>query len=244
MDIKEIVNSYTEKDSDNPIYAAFNLITFAKAIPWHIGKAVILALLLYFVLTFAMYKMGFSFVFLFIGFVLGLIWAVIVGVTAGIKFITSGLIGNFTDLLTGVVEPVDQMYDKWQSTSGEDGSRAAFFRDVTKEVIVPEFTSMLTFLPFKGSIEKFIQLFLDRVFDGLGKEGTDAATLDISPTANTSKSDKAPTKSYAATVVDSIDEGTGHVQSKISAPFWKAIKWGLILWGGMFLLHWLMGGMG
>ena len=237
MDIKEIVNSYTEKDSDNPIYAAFNLITFAKAIPWHIGKAVLLALLLYVILTFAMVKMGFGYLFLFIGFVLGLIWAIIVGVTAGIKFITSGLIGNFTDLLTGVVEPVDEMYDKWQATSGEDVSRSAFFRDVAKEVIVPEFTSMLKLLPFKGSIEKYLQLFLDRVFDGSGKEGTDAATLDISPKANTQKSD---TKSYAATVVKSIDEGTGHIQSKISAPFWKAIKWGLILWGGMFLVHWLM----
>lgn len=233
MNVKEFVQSYQGDSPNNPIYAAFNLITFAKAIPWHIGKALILALLLYGVLTFTMFKMGVGYIFLFLGFVFGLIWAIWVGVTAGIKFITSGLINNFTDLLAGTVEPVDKMYDQWKDTNQGDQSRASFFKDVATDVILPEFTKMMGFLPFKGSIEQYLKTFLDRVFDDKDKEGTTAPRLGIA--------EQEETQNYASKVIDSIEEGTEHIEAKISAPFWKALKYGILFWGGMILLQYLIG---
>ena len=231
MKVKEMVEKYRSNNADNPLYAAFNLITFAKAIPWHLGKAVLLALLLYLLLTFAMFQLGVGYFFLLFGFIVGLIWAIIVGVTAGVKFITSSLINNFTELLTGVVEPVDQMYDHWKDNTEEEISRTAFFRDVAKEVLVPEFTKMIRFLPFKGRIEKYLQLFLDRVFDDKDRDPSTSSKLSIQKNNQD--------KGFVASVVDSIEEGTEHIQSKIAAPFWRALQFGLLFWGGLFLLSYL-----
>lgn len=233
MKVKDMVDRYRkEEEGDNPIYAAFHLITFAKAIPWHLGKAILLALLLYLLLTFAMFKLGVGYILLLFGFIVGFVWAILIGITAGVKFITSSLINNFTELLTGVVEPVDEMYDHWKANSATAVSRSAFFRDVAKEVLVPEFTKMIRFLPFKGRIEKYLQQFLNRVFNDKDRDAVASSKISIQQNE--------AGKGFVTSVVDSIEEGTEHIQSKISSPFRKTLQFGLLFWGGLFLLDYLL----
>ncbi len=241
MDVKKIMQDY-EGEEGSPIASAFELFTFAKVIPWHLGKAFILSLFLYLVLNYALYQLGVNFAILLAGLLLGLVWAIIVGMTASVNFIAGGLIGTFSELLQSILQPVDRIYDRWEAEGGEDKKdRSAFTKEVVQEFVLPELKNAMGFLPFKGRIFQSVEKFAEGIFENAAADAEvkNKAAQKTSTTDANALAAAGAGGNYINGLLEKVDRDSGRAQGKVAAPFWKVMRWGLIFWGILFALHFI-----
>ncbi|MEO1410372.1 MAG: hypothetical protein AAFW73_10860, partial [Bacteroidota bacterium] len=236
MDIKKIISEY-EGEEGSPIASALDLFTFAKFIPWHLGKAVGLSLLLYLGLNFVLFQLDAGFFLSLLGLVLGLIWAFLLGMTASVNFIAGGLIQTFAELLANVLHPIDRMYDRWRAQERDASTdRTAFTQEVVQEFVLPELRNALGFLPFKGRVLTAVESMVEGIFekgDGTDPKSSTAVKAGVSP----AEDQKAQSSDYVDGLIQKVDENRQRARSRVATPFWKVMGWGLLFWGLLLVVH-------
>ncbi len=161
--VKEFVENYKDANGDNPIAAAFSLWTIAKAVPFQLIKSVSVALLVFLITLVLGWYMDVPwgyYLLLIIGGTLGFLFLVFFG---GVKFLSGIVINSVSEVLVGLISPIDDMYDVYKEYGEENLSRSEFTKRAFQDVVFPRVSGVLEFVPMKKSISKSVGLFTDNL---------------------------------------------------------------------------------
>lgn len=195
QELKQFVENYTDANGDNPISAAFSLWTIAKTVPFQLIKA---GLVGWFFLTVTMvfaWIFSLPWIYFLIIQVLGVIGFFFITFFAALKFLSTYAIEAIAELLSGVLSPIDDMYEVYRESSGGIVGRLQFSKRVIREVIFPRVSDILKFIPMKKSIAKTLSIFANQVsndnddisYDEIKDSSVKSMIVKINQSANTTK---------------------------------------------------------
>ncbi len=153
---KEFVDSYQDAEGMNPISAALSLWTIAKSVPVNAIKSALVALLIYFGSLIGCYFIGLPWWMVLIVIFGGLIGLIFLLLTGFVKFISGSVISSVAELLSGLISPLDDMYDLYKENKGGDLTRTQFFKKAIREIIFPRVSDALSLLPMKNWLNKSV----------------------------------------------------------------------------------------
>lgn len=173
--LKSLADNYQDKNGNNPFVSAISILTFLKSIPIHMFFAALSSLMFFITMTWITLAM-FSEVNLlmkFIVYVFGIIPALIIAVVAFAKYVTSSFLSSLKELLIGILQPIDDIYDKWKEVSTEKISKKEFISKFFREVIFPNLKNQLIGIFFKKKLTKALALLSTNFFSNDSVEDED-----------------------------------------------------------------------
>lgn len=206
-ELKQFVESYTDANGSNPISAAFSLWTVAKTVPFQLIKAGLVGvffIMVSFVLT---WWLGLPWLYFLILQILSGIGFFFITFFAAFKFLSSFVINAIADLLSGVLSPIDDMYEVYKDSSAGNIGRVQFSKRVIREVVFPRVSDILQFIPMKKRISQVLSIFADRVadsndnisYDQIKDSSVKSMIAKINQAANTTK--RITGKPFAASMI-------------------------------------------
>lgn len=213
--VKEIAENYQDDQGENPLFAALNLFTFAKTIPWQLFKAIGLTALLIGGMLFSLFYLGASWLLIITGVIASFFLLIFLPLSASVAFIGGSFLTNVEEMLMSLLSPIDQMYDAWQSTSDKKMSRQEFAQIIFNEIIFPRLTNYVPSIFMGASINKKLSE-VEGSFQDLDSDDN-LDTLD--------------------TLVASIPPKFAHIRHQTYRPFRWVLFLFLIVWGVLLLLH-------
>lgn len=211
--LQDFVDSYTDANGDNPISAAFSLWTIAKTIPIQVLKAGIVGWFFVGISLLVAWLLQLPFLY-FVGLqVLAALGFVFLTFFAAFKFISDFVVNAVTELITGILSPIDDMYEVYQNSSENNLSRFQFSKKVVREVVLPRVSDILKFIPMKNRITKVIGVFADKV----GDERDDISYEEI-------------TDSSVKSMMAKINSASKTTRSIVGKPFYVGVFYYVVLW--------------
>lgn len=217
-EIKEFVESYTDANGDNPISAAFSLWTIAKATPFQLIKAGLFGWFFLSISFILGWILGLPFLYFLIMQITALVIFVFLTFFAAIKFLSSIVVNAVAELISGILSPIDDMYEVYDEASEDNLSRFQFSKKVLQEVVFPRVSDILKFVPMKKSISKTLSIFVSNA----SVDDDDVSYEEI-------------TNSSVKSMMAKVNKAANNTKSIIGKPFYISIILYLMLWSVMVM---------
>lgn len=229
INYQKLLSHYEDENGQNPFFAALNLITFIKTIPFQIVKALVVALGIYCLMNGVLFYISASWSAILFSLLGGLIPVVFLGVTGSLKFITDAFLENVSDLLLGIMKPIDNIYDVWKKNSNEKISRKEFTARFLKEAIVPKILQMIPKVFFKKQLTKRLEKVVDNVIKTNEKELDDSFSDD----------DIEAKKTYLKKSITGVEKAINASKKGFNTPFNWVLRIALFFWAVLILLQFI-----
>ncbi len=218
VDIQNIVGRIKDKEGRNPFIAIASLITFPKTIPLNIILSFMFSIGVYIIGLIVLSYLNAGWIIITIIALITVLPAIVFFILSFQKLTTTDLLNNIKDVLLSVVPPIQELYTTLDEGQKENLSRGQFTLKVINEVVIPNFISLIPFLPFR---KKFIKS-INKAIDKLGKVNKETVVEESSELSST-------------LWFENIEKNIDRSISVLSKPFTVT----LYLYFGFWFLLWL-----
>ncbi len=226
--LKSFVENYTDANGDNPIAAAFSLWTIAKSVPLQAFKAGIISFLIFALTIVLAWYSGVPWIIFLLLLIFGGIGFIVMTFFGTVKFLSGIVLDAIADVLTGLLAPIDDMYDVYKESEEENLSRVQFSKMALQEVVLPRVSGVLEFVPMKKSVSKSLSLFVDNVAKKEKEEEEGITAEDIKGS------------SIKSTMVK-INQSAKSTNKVIGKPFSMLLFFYVLVWVGIVIWYFVGG---
>lgn len=241
INFNQLIEDYKLKEGKQAFDAALSLASTPSTASAKLILSASIALGIYTIMIGLIIFFSSSGLLIFAAITIGLVVTLSLFVTNSLRLIANDLITNVSNLLAGVLLPIENLYDFYRENSLEDVAKDQFINKCLKEVFLPKLIERIPAKYFKGKLQKIIMEIIDKVSSVAIDKTIDSnrKLVDKSKLVGDNIAQKLNINddAYIRKIKSSIEDQTIKIKKKCATPFAKTVRFASLFWGLIWLIH-------